>query len=147
MKRCRAEAIQRQVRNQRSQSSWRGPCSTSAVLASQCRTRRPGALRHHQLLCPASTNVSDQSGPSAGVFASRPAQANTGYRESATYASCRHNLRALMYGFARLGSQPPGRQPNKRIEPFATLTRTALRVPNFVITKSAPHKAAAHARR
>ena len=38
-------------------------------------------------------------------------------------------------------------RPNKRMESFASLTRTALRVPNFVVTKSVPHKAAAHARR
>ena len=47
----------------------------------------------------------------------------------------------------QLPSATSGMAPNKRIESFAALTRTALRVPNFVITKSVPHKAAAHAKR
>ena len=52
-----------------------------------------------------------------------------------------------MLGCCSVGVQILGVRSNKRIEPFAALTRTALRGPNFVITKSVPHKAAAHARR
>ena len=52
-----------------------------------------------------------------------------------------------MLGLCSVAVQILGVRSNKRIESFATLNRTALRVPNFVITKSVPHKAAAHARR
>ena len=52
-----------------------------------------------------------------------------------------------MLGCCFVGVQILGVRSNKRIESFATLTRTALRVPSFVITKSVPHKAAAHAKR
>ena len=36
---------------------------------------------------------------------------------------------------------------NKRIESLPAVARTALHGPNFVVTESAPHKAAAHAKR
>ena len=141
MKRCRAEAIQRHVPNQRRQSSYRGPRPPGAVLASQCRFPCSLALRHHRLLYPASTNVSNQVGPSARTCAPRPAQANTRYRESATYASCRRKMPALMYGVIRFGPQPIGRQPNKSFE------RTTLPATGFAAAKPAARKAAAQLQR